>query len=232
MKSCFISDVTAWAPGIGDDLQKWNEWKEGKISIEQTKESPKLEYTDPLFRRRLSQITKMTVHVVHNLLEKTNVDKNTKIVFVSLRGEIEREFTINKSLIEDNMILPAAFSLSVFNTPVSSATLAFGLKGGYSVIFPSKNNFADAFKSAVAPVLAGTENQIIFVYADELVPECYGDKRPEENIPCAFSFLVSAELQNEDNFKKISKCGMEEGDGNLTLKDIPSSPLSFLKSLL
>lgn len=232
MKSCFISDVTAWAPGIGDDLQKWNEWKEGKISLEQTKESPKLEYTDPLFRRRLSQITKMTVHVVHNLLEKTNVDKNTKIVFVSLRGEIEREFTINKSLIEDNMILPAAFSLSVFNTPVSSATLAFGLKGGYSVIFPSKNNFADAFKSAVAPVLAGTENQIIFVYADELVPECYGDKRPEENIPCAFSFLVSAELQNEDNFKKISKCGMEEGDGNLTLKDIPSSPLSFLKSLL
>lgn len=232
MKSCFISDVTAWAPGIGDDLQKWNEWKEGKISIEQTKESPKLEYTDPLFRRRLSQITKMTVHVVHNLLEKTNVDKNTKIVFVSLRGEIEREFTINKSLIEDNMILPAAFSLSVFNTPVSSATLAFGLKGGYSVIYPSKNNFADAFKSAVAPVLAGTENQIIFVYADELVPECYGDKRPEENIPCAFSFLVSAELQNEDNFKKISKCGMEEGDGNLTLKDIPSSPLSFLKSLL
>lgn len=232
MKSCFISDVTAWAPGIGDDLQKWNEWKEGKISIEQTKESPKLEYTDPLFRRRLSQITKMTVHVVHNLLEKTNVDKNTKIVFVSLRGEIEREFTINKSLIEDNMILPAAFSLSVFNTPVSSATIAFGLKGGYSVIFPSKNNFADAFKSAVAPVLAGTENQIIFVYADELVPECYGDKRPEENIPCAFSFLVSAELQNEDNFKKISKCGMEEGDGNLTLKDIPSSPLSFLKSLL
>lgn len=232
MKSCFISDVTAWAPGIGDDLQKWNEWKEGKISIEQTKESPKLEYTDPLFRRRLSQITKMTVHVVHNLLEKTNVDKNTKIVFVSLRGEIEREFTINKSLIEDNMILPAAFSLSVFNTPVSSATLAFGLKGGYSVIFPSKNNFADAFKSAVAPVLAGTENQIIFVYADELVPECYGDKRPEENIPCAFSFLISAELQNEDNLKKISKCGMEEGDGNLTLKDIPSSPLSFLKSLL
>lgn len=232
MKSCFISDVTAWAPGIGDDLQKWNEWKEGKISIEQTKESPKLEYTDPLFRRRLSQITKMTVHVVHNLLEKTNVDKNTKIVFVSLRGEIEREFTINKSLIEDNMILPAAFSLSVFNTPVSSATLAFGLKGGYSVIYPSKNNFADAFKTAVAPVLAGTEEKIIFVYADELVPECYGDKRPEENIPCAFSFLVSAELQNEDNLKKISKCGMEEGDGNLTLKDIPSSPLSFLKSLL
>ncbi len=232
MKSCFISDVTAWAPGIGDDLQKWNEWKEGKISIEQAKESPKLEYTDPLFRRRLSQITKMTVHVVHNLLEKTNVDKNTKIVFVSLRGEIEREFTINKSLIEDNMILPAAFSLSVFNTPVSSATLAFGLKGGYSVIYPSKNNFADAFKTAVAPVLAGTEEKIIFVYADELVPECYGDKRPEENIPCAFSFLVSAELQNEDNLKKISKCGMEEGDGNLTLKDIPSSPLSFLKSLL
>ena len=91
------------------------------------------------------------------------------------------------------MILPAAFSLSVFNTPISSATLAFGLKGGYSVIYPSKNNFADALKTAVAPVLAGTEKEIILVYADELVPEVYGDKRPAENIPLAFAGIISSE---------------------------------------
>lgn len=222
MKEFFISDVCAFAPGIGDNPVLWQNWADGKISIEQTKDAPKLEYTDSLFRRRLSQITKMTVHTVHNLLEMTNVDKETKIVFVSLRGEIEREFSINKSLIEDNMILPAAFSLSVFNTPVSSATLAFGLKGGYSVIYPSKNNFADAFKTAVAPVLAETESQIIFVYADELVPECYGEKRPAKNIPCAFAFLVSAEPKT----KKYKKMNRED------LQNISASPVDFLKYIL
>lgn len=225
MKEIFISDISAWAPGIGDEQAKWQDWLDGKTQIEQSKESPKLEYTDPLFRRRLSQITKMTVHVIHNLLEKTNVDKNTKIVFVSLRGEIEREFTINKSLIEEKMILPAAFSLSVFNTPVSSATLAFGLKGGYSVIFPSKNNFADAFKTAVSPVLAGTEEKIIFVYADELVPDYYGDKRPKENIPCAFSFLVNSKESAEKNVEAIK---MTAND----FDEISVSPVDFLKYIL
>ena len=201
MKSFYLSNVTAWAPGIGDDEKLWQAWTNNQAQIEQIKESPKLEYTDPLFRRRLSQITKMTVHVVHNLLETSHVNPETKIVFISLRGEIEREFTINKGLIEDGTILPAGFSLSVFNTPISSATLAFGLKGGYSVIYPSKNNFVDALKTAVAPVLAGTEKEIILVYADELVPEVYGDKRPAENIPLAFAGIISAE--KKDNCLRV-----------------------------
>ncbi len=207
MKELYISYLTQWAPGLGEDSELWEEWANDIIEILQTKESPKLEYTDPLFRRRLSQITKMTVHVIHRLLEKTHIDKETKIVFVSTRGEIEREFTINKGLIEDNMILPAGFSLSVFNTPVSSATLAFGLKGGYSVIYPSKGNFSDAFKTAVAPLLAGTEENIIFVYADELVPELYAEKRPENNYPFAFACVISNKKKEGiciDDFSSVS----------------------------
>ncbi|MCR4734189.1 MAG: beta-ketoacyl synthase chain length factor [Treponema sp.] len=192
MKDIYISNITAWAPGLSDNIDNWKLWKEGKMEIACEKESPKLEYTSPLFRRRLSQITKMTVQVVHNLLEASKVDFETKINFISLRGEIEREFTINKSLIEDETILPAGFSLSVFNTPIASASLAFGLKGGYTVILPSKNNFDSALKNAIAPVLAGSEEKIILVYADEYVPDYYGDKRPENNIPLAFAALISS----------------------------------------
>ena len=219
MRNLYISNITAWAPGLGSDKTLWNEWANDNASIELTSESPKLEYTDPLFRRRLSQITKMTVHVVHSLLETSNISKETKIVFVSLRGEIEREFTINKGLIEDDMILPAGFSLSVFNTPVSSATLAFGLKGGYSVLYPSKNDFSEAFKAAVAPILAGTEKQIILVYADELVPDLYGDKRPSDNIPLAFACIISSD-------KKENCVTLED------FSDVEKSPADFLRFLL
>lgn len=219
MKEIYISDITKWAPGLADDEELWEEWANDVIEIAEIKESPKLEYTDSLFRRRLSQITKMTVQVVHNLLEKSHVSLDTKIVFTSCRGEIEREFTINKSLIEENMILPAGFSLSVFNTPVSSATLAFGLKGGYSVIYPSKGNFVDAFKAAAAPILAGTEEKIIFVYADELVPEVYGNLRPEQNYPLAFACIIGS--------KKVQN-GLSLDD----FSSVPSSPLDFLKLLL
>ena len=213
MKEIYISGITKWAPGLGDDEKLWASWLKGDTQIEQIKESPKLEYTDPLFRRRLSQITKMTVHVIHGLLEKTNISKETKLVFISLRGEIEREFTINKGIIEDGMILPAGFSLSVFNTPISSATLAFGLKGGYSVLYPSKNDFSEAFKAAIAPVLAGTEKEIILVYADELVPDVYGDKRPQDNTPLAFACVVSNENKSNgvylDDFSNVGKSPSE-----------------------
>lgn len=219
MNNVYISNICPWAPGLADDEESWNLWLNGEKQIDSVKESPKLEYTDPLFRRRLSQITKMTVQVVHNLLEKTNIDTETKIVFISLRGEIEREFTINKGLIEDGDIMPAGFSLSVFNTPISSATLAFGLKGGYSVIYPSKNNFSDAFKTAVAPVLAGTEKKVILVYADEVVPELYGDKRPAENVPLAFASIISSEPDNAS--KKVE-----------IMENIPSSPVEFLKQIM
>jgi hypothetical protein len=227
MEKLYLSHISPWAPGLLDDKENWQKWANGEsnVQIEQTKDSPKLEYTDPLFRRRLSQISKMTIHTIHNLIESINsqtpdsFDKETKIVFCSLRGEIEREFTINKSLIEDEMILPAGFSLSVFNTPVALATLAFKLTGGYSVLYPSKNNFAECFKTAISPILAGTEEQILFVYADELVPEVYGDMRPKENLPLSFATLISKnEIENSIELNDIS--------------NISASPIEFLKNLL
>ena len=219
MRNLYISNITAWAPGIGSDNTLWNEWANDNVSIELTNESPKLEYTDPLFRRRLSQITKMTVHVIHGVLEQSHISKETKLVFMSLRGEIARTLSVTKGLVQDNMILPAGFSLSVFNTPISSATLAFGLKGGYSVIYPSKSDFSQAFKAAVAPVLAGTEKELILAYADELVPESYGDKRPAENIPLAYAFVISSE--------KKDNCVCIEDFSNTG-----KSPVEFLKFLL
>ena len=214
MSEVFISKPVMWAPGLEDDPEKWEKWLKGKDSIERSSSAPKLEYTDPLFRRRLSQISKMTVHVVHALLEKYFFDKDTKIVFVSFRGEIAREFSINKGIISENMILPAGFSLSVFNTPIALATIALGLTGGYSAVYPSKSDFSSALKNAFAPVLCGDEEKIVLVYADELVPECYG----VNSTPLAFAAVVSAE--KTENSVKI--------DDFESIK----SPDAFLKRLL
>ena len=214
MSEVFISKPVMWAPGLEDDPEKWEKWLKGKDSIERSSSAPKLEYTDPLFRRRLSQISKMTVHVVHALLEKYFFDKDTKIVFVSFRGEIAREFSINKGIINEKMILPAGFSLSVFNTPIALATIAFGLTGGYSAVYPSKGDLPSALKTAVSPVLCGEEKKIVFVYADELVPECYC----VESTPLAFAAVVSSEKMPD--FLKIGDFDSEK------------TPEGFLKRLL
>ena len=195
----FIRDLCVWQPPA-DDLSA----------------SPKLEWTEAIFRRRLSQLTKMTVQVARDIFEKSGADKKTKIVFLSFRGELEREFKVNKTLIQEESILPAAFSLSVFNAAIAQATIALGLKGGYSCVFPSGADFASSFLAAAAPVLAGTEENIVFIYADENVPDYYKEFLKGPNEPLALAALLSS--QKGQN-------GIE-----CDLKNIPRSPQEFIQT--
>ena len=196
----FVSKLCVWEPPA-DDLSA----------------APKLEWTEPIFRRRLSQLTKMTVQVVHDLFSDGTLEKNTKLVFLSFRGELEREFKVNKTLIEEESILPAAFSLSVFNAAIAQATIALGLKGGYTCVFPSGADFASGVLSAAAPVLAqGGDAKIVLVYADENVPDYYKEFLQGPNEPLAFAALLSS--QKTDNSVKLD------------LENIPRSPREFVQA--
>ena len=196
----FIRDLCVWQPPAND------------LSA-----SPKLEWTEPIFRRRLSQLTKMTVQVVHDIFSDGTLDKNTKLIFVSFRGELEREFKVNKTLIQEESILPAAFSLSVFNAAIAQATIALGLKGGYTCVFPSGADFASGVLSAAAPVLAqGGDAKTVLVYADENVPDYYREFLKGPNEPLAFATLLSS--QKGQN-------GIE-----CDLKNIPRSPQEFIQT--
>lgn len=139
-----------------------------KPSLSNPREMPKLEYVDALFRRRLSQVTRMTIEAVHGVIDG---NEDAKLVFTSFRGEIARELKINKGLVEDADVMPASFSISVFNTPAAATTIAFKMKAGYTAIYPSEDNFRSGFLAAAAPILAGEEKKIIFAYADEKIPE-------------------------------------------------------------
>ena len=209
----YINAVKSWAPGIENGLD----------SIVNEKISPKIEFTDPLFRRRFSQITKMTIQVVHDVVEEIPKARNFKILFTSFRGEIEREFAIDKMLIDDKMILPAAFSLSVFNTPIAAATIALKMKGGYSVIYPSQCNFKDALMSAAASVLSGDEKEILFVYADEKIPADY--KETLQNYNCNASLLPLA-------FACILSKDKKDDSLELDTDTLADTPLEFLKTTL
>ena len=169
----YISDAVSWIP-------------------DEDNSAPKLEFTDPLFKRRFSQITKMTVQVVHDLLEKRKDLKDSKLFFTSFRGEIKREFTINKTLIEDKMVLPAAFSLSVFNAPIAAAAIALNLTGGYTVAFPSESSLKNSLLSAIAPILCGDEEKIAFIYADEKIPEEYSEINTYPDQPFSFAVVLSS----------------------------------------
>jgi len=225
----YISRFSAWAPGI-ENAKEWEEWAQGKREILSVTDSPEILYTDSKFRRRLSQISKMTVQVVHDLLP---VNDDTKMIFLSFRGELSRQYKVNKMIIEDSSILPAAFSLSVFNAPAALASMAFGLKGGYSAIYPGENSFTSGLSLAQAAFFGDESEQLLFVYADEKIPAEYADilpegnldpvgsqqRVPEEHPPLAFGFLLTGKPEAAAIPLSSLKAGTE-------------NPADFLKQLI
>ena len=219
MNPLYITRLCAWAPGV-ENPDEWEQWAQGKREIASGNQSPALAFTDSLFRRRLSQISKMTVQVVHDLLP---VGEDTKMFFVSFRGEISRQYQINKMLIEEKSLSPAAFSLSVFNAPAALASIALGLKGGYSAVYPGNNSFAAALDAASASFVCEKQNELIFVYADEQAPPEYGRYADECSPAIAFAFLLTREPKS----LSIPFSSIKEGEDYLS-----GRPLDFLRRLL
>jgi len=233
MSGAYITRLCAWAPGI-ENSGEWDEWAQGKREISYGAKGPEIAFTESLFRRRLSQISRMTVQVVHDLLP---VKEDTKMFFVSFRGELTRQYQINKMLIEEKTLMPAAFSLSVFNAPAALASIALGLKGGYSAIYPGNNSFAASLQAAYAAFLSGAQEELIFIYADEQPPPEYvsllktreesqgreTNQTDEQAPPAAFAFLLTRESQSISVPFRSFMAG--EGDSS-------ERPLDFLKRLL
>lgn len=224
-KKIYISKPAAWAPGV-TTADEWAEWKNGGRAILKTTDAPAIAFTTPLFRRRLSQICKMVIQTVHDVIEATGCG-DIKQTFVSTYGDIKRQLDVSRQTLMDKEILPASFSYSVLNAPIALASLACKLKSGYSVIFPAENEFKAAFTTATAPLLCGDEEKIIFVYANELIPEDYAGHfeafasapdKTDLNEPFVFASVLSA--QKVDGYREIDMDSCDLTSAQAFLKGI------------
>ena len=210
----YITRLSAWAPGV-ESPGEWDEWAQGARTISEEAKSPEIAYTSSTFRRRLSQLSKMTIQVIHDLMP---LGEDTRVLFSSFRGELLREYQIFKMYREEGAIGPAAFSLSGFNTPVALASIAFGLRGGYSALYPVNNSFTACMKAAEAMLLSGEGEELVFVYADENIPPdcmCFFSDCPP---PASFGLVISRNLSQPS----VSLSSLKEDD----------NPLGFLRQLL
>jgi hypothetical protein len=69
--------------------------------------------------------------------------------------------------------------------------MALGLKGGYTALYPGGNSFAAGLAAAKASLLAGTSEELVFVYADEEAPPEYAGLLSGRALPFAFGLLLA-----------------------------------------
>ncbi len=163
-----VDSFSLWAPGL-ESKDDWFGWVEGRQEIADSPESPKITFASPIATRRFSQLTKMTCWMVEHLKLDTDI-----LFFTSVRGEIDVQYKINSAFAKDNGVMPALFTLSVFNTAPAEATILLGSKVPYSPVYSGFDNvIRNLVTVGCAPLKTGRMKSAMLIYAEERVPDEY-----------------------------------------------------------
>jgi len=145
-----------------------------------------------MFKRRLSQLSRMVVHVGHEALSG-RVPMN--VTLASVYGELAQQYRISEKLVLSGDVSPAAFSLSVFNTSVAALAIVERNTSGYVAVFPGSDAFGLGLLEAASAVLSGRAPRRLFIAADEEPPAPYAALGYEAVAPHALALVLSSDSE-------------------------------------
>jgi hypothetical protein len=178
----------AWAPGL-ETAAAVASWARGEARIRISAEAPALEFLPALFRRRLSQLSRMTLEVGHRLAG----DRPVPCVFCSHYGEINKQHVITTGLLDAGEVSPAQFALSVFNTPAYLLSLAERDTAPHSAVYAGEHGLSAGWLDALGYLDHGAAgDRCLLIFADEAVPADYRPLFPEPSEPYAFGLTLSS----------------------------------------
>ena len=191
-----VSAWSAWAPGV-ESPEAWRQWAESDApglagagipaAGAAPTATPALPHLDAMFKRRLSQLSRMVLHVGHELA----AGREIATVFASRHGEISQQYKISQNLIQEGEVKPAAFSLSVFNTPVALLSIAEKNHQRGSALDGGAASFTTALLEAAA-LTRRSAGDVLLLCGDESLPEAWQALAGLPLPPHALGLLVSA----------------------------------------
>lgn len=197
-----IENWSGWSP----NLRKKEDWEslannpDKKITSQETdiEESPSLDFITQRTQRRYSQLTKMSLKTTQDILD--NAEKIPS-VFASRFGEYQKTIKLIDSINNNEVLSPAAFSLSVHNTAAGVFSLTNKNKKLYTSVSAGNKTFETGLIEAISKLTL--YNKILYVIGDEKI-----STKNEENIikiPYSFAFLITNDTQNKNEKTKDNK---------------------------
>ena len=200
----------------------WEEWSSGRRDIELSEAAPALGHLPTLFKRRLSQLSRMVLHVGHELSQGRH---EIKVVFASAYGEIGQQVKLTASLLDSGEIAPSVFSFSVFNAPVALLSIAEANTDGNVALSAGAASFESGLLEALARQKHADCGKVLFIAADELVPMPFRELAPSGNVPYALGLL----LRKEPDAGAVGiDLQLNQARGGQPEGDLPPSALRFL----
>lgn len=181
--SCHIQNWAAWAPGL-ETNDDWLAYAKHPASIPNDTTVPDLSHLPPMFRRRLSQLSKLSIHVALQLTKES-----IPTIFSSRFGQIITTSNLLTKLHASETLSPAAFSMSVHNTTSGLNSIATKNTATSTAISGGQATLEATLTEAYGLLLDHPE--VLVIIGEEKVPESYHQVLPDPPPPFCIGLLLS-----------------------------------------
>lgn len=136
-------------------------------------------------RRRLSRTVQLALTAYH---ECNPEHESLRSVYASRYGEYTRTFGILQDIAKNESTSPAAFSVSVHNTPSGIASIGTANTAPSSTVAANAASFEAGFLEAALQYAESPASDILLIGTDEPLPELYATfSKPQEE---AYAFAA------------------------------------------
>jgi hypothetical protein len=150
---------------------RWTEWDAHPQRVGAPPSSD-LAFIDPLLRRRLSPMARMSLKVAHDCVQDR---ASIRMVYASRHGELNRTTEMLQDLAAGESVSPASFSMSVLNASAGLFSIARKDMAPATAISAGGESFGFGLLEACLQLASNPDEPVLLVYADEPVPEVYGE---------------------------------------------------------
>jgi hypothetical protein len=149
-------------------VSRWALWvaESGDTAI------PRLDFVEPLLRRRLSTLARMSLHVANECAADL---PRLRFVYASRHGELKKTTTMLEDLAANEPLSPTVFSLAVLNATAGLFSILRKDTSPSTAISAAEASFGFGLLEAAAQFELDRSSPVLYVYADESMPSVYGD---------------------------------------------------------
>lgn len=141
-----------------------------------------------LLRRRVSAIGQRAFQAAWPL----RPDAATRFIFSSRHGEFDRTLRLLGGLTAGEPLSPADFNLSVGNALAGLLAMATENRAGHTAITAGEDSFAAGLLEAASCLANGSDERILLVHFDDVLPGEYGELDvPERTVPVAIALNLA-----------------------------------------
>lgn len=188
----YISNISTWCPYDSDhNLPSTKSTSDQAVSNIDFS-WPKLDFVPAMQRRRLSSFAKISLYVANKTLEHDgNTRKSLPIIFSSRHGDIHKTSILLENLAQQEMLSPTAFALSVHNAVPSLYSILTENKAAINAIAAGQDSFFMAIVDAYVRLATGICDEVLFIHADQNLPEIYDTFKDEQQIAHSVAMKLS-----------------------------------------